>query len=152
VRLRLDALGDESAVLVVEGNDDKRLFFPHLSSTADIVPAGGKKLLRAALESIRATDQGRVLFFTDCDYDVTAGDLRGGPDVVITTSCDVESDLISLGILRRVAIEVVPQAMIARDSPSKIEADVREHAERIALPFGRIRMAAQPLGVDLQLD
>lgn len=152
VRLRLDALGEESAVLVVEGNDDKRLFFTRMSSTSDIVPTGGKTLLRAALESIRDADKGRILFFTDCDYDVAAGKLHGGPDVVITTSCDVESDLIGLGVLARVAIEVVPQAIIAKDSPAKIEVSIREHAERLALPFGRIRMAAQPFGVDLQLD
>jgi hypothetical protein len=152
IRLRLDALGDESAVLVVEGNDDKRLFFARISSTSDIVPAGGKTLLRAALDSIRDVDKGRILFFTDCDYDVSSGELHGGPDVVITTSCDVESDLISLGLLGKVAIEVVPQAVIARDSPARIEVNIREHAERLALPFGRIRMAAQPFGVDLQLD
>lgn len=151
-RLRLEALGPESTLLVVEGNDDKRLFYSRISTSSDILPAGGKRLLRAALESIRDADKGHIVFFTDCDYDVPAGILHGGPDIVITTSCDVESDLISLGILDRVAVEVVPQAIASKESAANIGVDVRAHAEMLALPMGRIRMAAQPLGLELELD
>lgn len=151
-RLRLDALGVESTVLIVEGNDDKRLFYPRISVNSDILPAGGKRLLRAALESIRDVDKGHMIFFTDCDYDVPAGVLHGGPDIVITTSCDVESDLINLGILDRVAVEVVPQAIASKESAANVGASVRTHAELLALPMGRIRMAAQPLGLDLAFD
>jgi hypothetical protein len=151
-RLRLDALGAESTVLIVEGNDDKRLFLPRVSANSDILPAGGKRLLRAALESIRDADKGHMIFFTDCDYDVPAGVLHGGPDIVITTSCDVESDLINLGILDRVAVEVVPQAIISKESAANVGTSVRTYAELLALPMGRIRMAAQPLGLDLAFD
>lgn len=152
VRLRLDALGPKSTVLVVEGNDDRRLFITRIISSSDVVPASGKTLLRSALELIRETDKGRVLFFTDCDYDVPAGTLHGGPDVVITESCDVESDLVNLGVLAKVSVEVVPQAITAKDMPLKIETRVREYAQRLALPFGRIRMAAQPFGVNLKFE
>jgi hypothetical protein len=151
-RLRLDALGEASSILIVEGNDDKRLFYTRMSATSDVMPTDGKKLLRLALESIRESDKGHILFVTDCDYDVPAGDLHGGPDVIITTSCDVESDLIALGILDKVAVEVVPHAIASKGSAEKIGTDVREHAERMTLPLGRIRMAAQPLGVDLSLE
>ena len=151
-RLRLDALGEESCILVVEGNDDKRLFYSRIDSNSDVLPTDGKKLLRMALDAIRASDEGRILFVTDCDYDVPAGELQGGPDVVITASCDVESDLIRLGILEKIAVEVVPRAIASKGSAEKIASDVLEHAERIAIPMGRIRMAAQPLGLDLNLD
>src|SRR5580658_6101375 len=104
VRLRLEALGEKSSALIVEGNDDQRLFHSWVAATAQVVPTGGKTLLRSALLSIREDDRGRVLFLTDCDYDVAAGTLRGGPDIVITSTCDVESDLIELGILERLAI------------------------------------------------
>ena len=124
VRLRLDALGEESSVLVVEGHDDKRLFYTRMSASADVIPSGGKRLLRSALGVLLETDKGRVLFFTDCDYDVPAGILRGGPDVIITATCDVESDLIHLGILDKVAVEVVPQAIASKDSAAKIGATV----------------------------
>jgi Protein of unknown function (DUF4435) len=152
VRLRLDALGEESSALVVEGNDDKRLFYSRVCASSDVIPTGGKTLLRSALESMLESDKGRVLFFTDCDYDVASGDLHGGPDIVITASCDVESDLIDLGILDKLAVEVVPQAISSKDSATRIGTNVREHAEKAALPLGRIRMAAQPFGVDLELE
>ena len=129
-----------------------RLFYARLAPSGDILPAGGKTLLRSALESMRDTDRGRIIFFTDCDYDVAAGVLHGGPDVVITASCDVESDLINLGILDKVAVEVVPDAIASKNSATSIGVAVREHAEMLALPMGRIRMAAQPLGLELDLD
>jgi hypothetical protein len=151
-RLRLDALGAEATILVVEGNDDKRLFYARVSANSDVLPASGKRLLRAALESIRDADKGHLIFFTDCDYDVPAGTLHGGPDIVITDSCDVESDLIKLGILNRVAVEVVPQAIASKESAENAGTNVRAHAESLALPMGRIRMAAQPLGLDLEFD
>src|ERR1035441_1034356 len=132
VRLRLDALGEKSSVLMVEGNDDKRLFYARINAGSDVIPAPGKKLLRSALELILDADKGRILFFTDCDYDVGTGDLRGGPNVVITASCDVESDLIGLGILEKVAREVVPQAIASNDSAARIGADVRKYAEKVA--------------------
>jgi hypothetical protein len=153
VRLRLDALGEDSTVLVVEGNDDKRLFYRWIVATADIVPAGGKVLLRSALQAIRNEDKGRILFLTDCDYDVAAGMLHGGPDIVITATCDVESDLVSLGILEKLAVELVPlRAAESQEEAARIGTDVREHVETVAVPLGRIRMAAQTLGVDLKLE
>lgn len=152
VRLRLEGLGEGATALVVEGYDDKRIFYDRISLTADVVPAGGKRLLRAGLAAISETDKGRILFLTDCDYDVFGGMLQGGPDVVITNSCDVESDLINLGILEEIVVEVIPGVVQSKGSSTRVAEDVRQCAEAISVPMGRVRMAAQPLGVDLDLE
>jgi hypothetical protein len=152
VRLRLDGHGRGAAALVVEGFDDKRLFYHRVVTTAEVVPAGGKRLLRAGLNAMLDDDKGRILFLTDCDYDVLNGTLHGGPDIIITGSCDVEADLISLGILEKVVVEVIPGTVETRGAAMRVAADVRGRAELIALPLGRIRIAAQPLGVDLELE
>ncbi len=152
VRLRLEGLGDHATALVVEGYDDKRIFYHRIASRAEVVPAGGKRLLRAGLAAISEKDRGKILFLTDCDYDVLGGTLRGGPDLVITNSCDVEADLIGLGILEKIVVEVVPGVVQNRDSATKVANYVRQCAELIAMPIGRIRIAAQPLGVDLELE
>lgn len=152
IRLRLEGLGAASSALVVEGPDDKRLFYRRIASTAEVVVAGGKRLVRSGLASMLERDHGRILFLTDCDYDVRTGELRGGSDVIITRGCDVEADLISLGILESLAVELAPQAVEAKGGASRVGLDVREHAEQMSLALGRIRMAGQPLGIDLNLD
>ncbi len=152
IRLRLEGSGVKSTALVVEGPDDKRLFYHRVSPTAHVVVAGGKTLLRSGLLSMLETDHGRILFLTDCDYDVRNGQLTGGPNVVITAGCDIEADLISLGVLDRLAVEIAPRAVETRGGAAKIGKDVREHAEKLCRALGRIRMASQPLGVDLCLD
>jgi hypothetical protein len=152
VRLRLDGLGDDAAVLVVEGADDKRVFYRHMAPLADVMPCGGKRLLRASLAAMLATDEGRILFVTDCDYDVLNGTLHGGPNMVITKACDVEADLIDLGVLEKLIPEVVPNAMGSKTSASKIATNARGYAEKVAEIMGRIRIVAQPIGVDLDFD
>jgi hypothetical protein len=123
-----------------------------MTSTAEVVVAGGKTLVRAGLASMLERDRGRILFLTDCDYDVRTGELQGGPDVVITERCDVEADLIKLGVLEKLAVELTPSAIETKGRASQIALDVREHAEQLSLELGRIRLAGQPLGVDLNLD
>jgi hypothetical protein len=153
-RLRLDALGAGFGVLVVEGPDDKRLFYGRVGDPAQLLPAGGRRLLLAAFAAATAADRDRIVFITDCDYAVRSGELTGGHGIVITSGTDVESDLLSLGLLPKIVTEIVPSAL----SADRIEL-VADHALKLAtalaLPVGRLRMAAQPLGVDLgfeQLD
>lgn len=153
VRLRLDGLGDEAAVLVVEGADDKRIFYRRMAPVADVVPSScGKRLVRAGLAAMLPNDEGRILFLTDCDYDVLNGTLHGGPNVVITKACDVEADLIDLGVLEKVVLEVAPDAVTAKVAASRISADVSICAKAIARIIGRIRVVAQPIGVDLDFE
>lgn len=152
VRLRLDGLGQASAALVVEGPDDKRIFYHRLAAVADVVPSGGKRLLRAGLAAMQRGDEGRILFLTDCDYDVLKDSLHGGPNIVITKACDVEADLIELGVLEKVVVEVVADAILTKKSAAMVASNVRSRAEEIAAVIGRIRIVAQPLGVDLDFD
>lgn len=153
VRLRLDGLGEAAAVLMVEGPDDKRIFYRRMAILADVMPSGGGKgLLRAGLAAMRENDAGRMLFLTDCDYDVLNGTLHGGPNVVITKCCDVEADLIELGVLEKVVLEVVPDAIRSKTSASRITANTRKGAEELGQIIGNIRIVAQPIGVDLDFE
>ncbi|MGY5120993.1 hypothetical protein ACWC2H_34965 [Streptomyces sp. 900105755] len=64
----------------------------------------------------------------------------------------MESDLLALGLIESIILELVPRALESRASCNQITAKIRTRAERIALPLGRLRMAAQPLGIPLNLD
>src|SRR4051812_7558087 len=83
--LRADGLGPDFGILVVEGPDDKRLFVRHVVNSAQIVPASGRRLLLSAYERSSPEQRTKIIFVTDCDYEVRRGNLRGGPNLVITT-------------------------------------------------------------------
>ncbi|MEV6194792.1 hypothetical protein AB0M19_20635 [Streptomyces sp. NPDC051920] len=150
--LRVDGLGPSKAVLVVEGPDDKRVFARHVADPAQILPAGGRRILLSAHESANDTQRQKIIFVTDCDYEVRRGSLRGAPDLVITTFTDMESDLLALGLVESVVLELVPRALESRAACNQISTRIRTRAEQLALPLGRLRMAAQPLGIPLNLD
>ncbi len=150
-RLRLDALGADVGILVVEGPDDKRLFYGRALNPAQVLPTGGRGLLLASYEAASTADLNRILFITDCDYAVRAGELTGGHGLVITSGTDVESDLLALGLLPKIVTEIVPSALPA-NRVEYIANDALKLATALALPVGRVRMAARPLGVDLEFD
>ncbi|MFK4265332.1 hypothetical protein [Streptomyces milbemycinicus] len=147
--LRADGLGSSRGVLVVEGPDDKRIFARYVHDPAQILPAGGRKLLISAHEKASKTQRTKLVFVTDCDYEVRRGSLRGSPDLVITTLTDMESDLLSLGVIEPLVLELVPQALESRAACQSIARKLQMRAVRIAVPIGRIRMAAQPLGIPI---
>jgi hypothetical protein len=150
--LRLDAFGPEVGVLVVEGPDDKRVFIRHVSSFSQLVPAGGRTLLLAAHEASSAEDRRRMVFLTDCDYEVRFGNLHPADSLVITEKTDLECDLIDLGLLYRVVLEILPAALGSETRAAQIVESTLTAAESFALPLGRIRMAAKPLGIPLHLE
>jgi hypothetical protein len=150
-RLRLEAFGGTRGLVVVEGNDDLRIFYRRVQDPALVMPTGGRTLLLSALTNANEADRDRIVFVTDCDYAVRRGDLSGGHGLAITSGTDVESDLLDLGLLAPVVAEVVPSAVSSR-SVRKIANDILRLARVLALPVGRMRMAVQPLGVDLRFD
>jgi hypothetical protein len=151
VRLRLDATSENFGSLIVEGPDDKRLFYRHVVWSQLITVSGGRTLLVSALEKARDTDKQRMLFLTDCDYEVMFGTLSGGPDRVITANADVESDLIELGMLGRIVEEVVPRALNSPSESEEITREVFQRSVAFARPLGRMRAVVQPFGIGLDL-
>ncbi|NEC06151.1 hypothetical protein [Streptomyces sp. SID7909] len=150
--LRADGLGDSKGVLVVEGPDDKRIFARHVSDHAQILPAGGRRILISAHEKANAEQRGKIVFVTDCDYEVRRGSLAGAPDLIITTLTDMESDLLTLGLLESLVIELIPRALESRATCRQIVKRLRSDAESVAIPLGRLRMATLPLGIPLHLE
>lgn len=153
VRLRLDSFEQRRlGILIVEGPDDRRVFFRHVESLALIVPAGGRTMLLRAYNETTVSDRKRILFLTDCDYEVRRGSLRARDGLIITEKTDVECDLIDLGALYAVVGELVPEALGSDERLYQIADRILAEATAFALPLGRMRMAAQPMGVPLNLE
>lgn len=151
-RLRVDGFRGDLGVLVVEGPDDKRLFYSRVEHPSQILATGGRRLLLSSYEKASKDDFGSIVFFTDCDYAVRRGELSGGrPGLVITVGTTVESDILSLGTLEPVVMEIVPSAVSSKQLAQTC-IEILRLATIVALPIGRMRMAIQPLGVDVGLD
>lgn len=142
-RLRAGGLGRNRGVIVLEGGDDRRLVGPHCVSLAQIVVAGNKPKLLVAYRSRQASDEGRIVFVTDCDYDVAAGHLgHDRTDLVITQHADMEADLVGIGLLRNVVGELVPDSLESDDRMTRTTQHVLDEAVALASVLGRLRQAS----------
>jgi len=152
LRLRNSGLGPRCGILIVEGPDDKRLFRLHGVPSAKIVPAGGRTLLLSAHAKATPDDLAACIFLTDCDYEVALGTVAPSRGLIITRNADVESDLVALGVLEPVVIELVPAALESDDRASQIVSLVLERSQEFAQTLGQMRFVARPRGIDLGLD
>jgi hypothetical protein len=150
VDLRLKGLPPNSGALVVEGFDDKRLFNPLVVSGGQVVVSGGRRLLLAA-HAIAGNDLDRVLFLTDCDFEVGMGRLRPAPSLVITKHADVEADLLDL-LTERLAVEYVPDALIDDREAIAVADDLISSATAYASILGQARQLALKYGVEVNFD
>jgi hypothetical protein len=149
-RLQIAPLGDSASVLVVEGSDDRKLFSLLCVSPAQVIVAGGKDLVLAAHGALRSEDVDRLVFLVDCDGDVGRGTLRGSMNLIITEHADVEGDLIALGALESVVMQLVPAVASGERDAASVAATVQASVCRLAEPVGRVRRAARLASIPLK--
>ncbi len=150
-RLRLDSLGPSRGILVVEGPDDKRVFSAHVLSSTQIVVSGGRTLLLAAHQVASQNDLTKIVFLTDCDFEVSLGTLRPTPSLVITTHADVEADLLELGAFRSLAVELVPAALRSDEDADAVAETLRHRAMEFATTLGQLRQIAKLRSTKIEL-
>jgi len=139
-RMRLSGLPHDQGILILEGGDDLRLFLEHAISGQSLIACGNKRKLLEAHALLEIGEDRRIIFVTDCDYDVPAGRLRPSDNLIVTGLTDVEADLLALGVLRRMVIELVPVALESDAQASNITQTVMERASALAEPVGRFRL------------
>jgi hypothetical protein len=98
-----------------------------------------------------AQDQRRIIALIDCDYEVALGSFRPSPGIVLTGGTDVEADMFGIGLLDRIMQNLIPREITRANELTDIADDVRSSAITLSTPMGRARMAAQPLGIELDL-
>ena len=109
-------------------------------------------LLAAHALAVESGEQ-RILFLTDCDYEVTLGRLEMQPQLVVTQHTSIESDLIAVGALRDLVAEVILQSADNDDDLDAHTQQVLDRAVALAEPLGRLRRLSQSEGfpIDPQL-
>jgi hypothetical protein len=141
-----EGLGDSFAILVVEGETDKNLFRRLCCDPQQILVTDGKKLLLEAHAKLNRGDRGKIVFVADCDGETALGTLRGAPDLVITSSNDLETDLVGNDMLAA----ILPELLTSKGNLVAVAKEVTARAVRVAIPIGRIRRAARFHGISLK--
>lgn len=149
--LRLDKLGAASGVLFVEGEDDRRLLADRIVPAEQLIVGGGKSRVLRACAARESEEEGAYLFLVDCDFDVPAGRLKPGGDLIVTHMPSIESDLVAAGALRGVVRELVPRARLQGTVASTARI-VECRAVALAEGLGRLRYAARVLDLPLSFE
>lgn len=151
-RLRRNSLGPDAGVLIVEGRDDYRLIHRVCRSSAHVLPAGEKKRVLEAAEHLRPGESNKFVLVVDCDYDVPAGALTGAPHLVITSHPDAECDMVALGVLEQIVLQVVPAAANSASELKRITQVVFVRAVALAGAVGQLRQLSrvESLGLDFK--
>lgn len=150
-RLR-EGLGDHLGVLVVEGADDKRLFQDCARVPGQVIAAGNKYILDEAYSLLEDADCGAILFVRDCDYDVPAGRIRPSPNLFLTQTPALECDLVMIGALDRVVVEIQSPITGARRDLDASSGTVLARAIPLASAIGRIRYVSECQGLRLHCN
>ena len=95
--------------------------------------------------------QGQIVFVVDCDDDVPRGKLVGSDDLIITQNADLETDLLKLGVITPIVLELVDSALASETACDEIAQALLERAGALAECLGKIRWAARNYSIPLDI-
>jgi hypothetical protein len=136
---------EELGALIVEGSTDKSLLEPHRTGPSGVIfPAGSRQLVEELLRHLRDRPiKGcSCVFLIDCDGTGKTPGLSGETSLLVTQACDVEADLIRLGVAERLARRFLPSDQAAADAVAA--------TSRLALPISTVRRAAALASISMK--
>lgn len=132
-------------ILVVEGETDIAAFGALLChGEQQAFPAGTRQLVEELLVHLKseAPDGYACVYLTDCDGVGKTARLASESDLIVTEACDLEADLIQIGVAHR---------LIRRFCASEERAaELVEAARDMSLPLSRVRRAAHKASVGMK--
>jgi hypothetical protein len=132
-------------MLVVEGASDEEVLGELcVHGTQQVFAAGNRDLVEQLLRHIRSKpiDGCDCLYLVDCDGYGKTPDLCEAADLVVSETCDLESDLVRLGAAERLAQRFSSSDSVARD--------LVDRACALALPLSVVRRAAFRCSVSMR--
>lgn len=131
-------------MLIVEGRTDEPAYGAACEhGDAQVFSAGTRDLVEQMLVLAEHSpiDGCECVYLVDCDGRGKTAHLSDRDCLVVTETCDLESDLVKIGVAERVVARFLPEG----GSEPMIKAAVKS-----ALPFSRLRRAAHRLGVSMK--
>lgn len=145
-RLRRNRGLEQVSILVVEGRTDEPAWGSLCTlGDAQVFSAGTRALVEQMAVLLHGTPVERChcAYLVDCDASGKSRHLRHRRDLVVTETCDVESDLVELGVAKRVIAPFMDSDALAI---SAIAA-----AKEVALPLSVVRRAAHKARVSMKV-
>jgi hypothetical protein len=140
-KLRRQTGLDIAPILVVEGPSDEALLGPMcVHGNGQVFAAGSRALVEqlAALFTDAPPDDHICVFLVDCDGRGKTVSLAHLKELLVTETCDIEADLVSLGVAERLAGRFLPSVEVK---------DVVQNACQLGLDVSAIRRAAHSVHV-----
>lgn len=113
-KLKRRAASGPVPILVVEGTTDVRFLGRLATSRAEqIFAAGDRALVEGLLMHLKNSpiDGCECVFLTDCDAKGKPSYLKADANLVVTDNCDLEADLVALGIVDDVVRQITDEAV-----------------------------------------
>lgn len=137
-----------ATMVIVEGSQDSVIYRKVLEpdpARCRLIPAGGKDNALEAIEKLRQYCCPGVLAIVDADFWHLESMSAPGPDVLVTDKHDIETTMLSVGVLNRVL-----QALGSERELKRLDHSVEEMLLASGLPLGTARwVASSRLKIDL---
>ena len=133
-------------ILVVEGEGDDHAMGPVCTyGSGQVFIAGSRTLVEQLLSHLKANPVAgcECVFLVDCDGQGKTERLAAESALVVTRNCDIEADMVGLGVARRVAARFLPDRATAEQLVA--------NACAAAMPLSTIRRAAHAAGVSMKV-
>jgi hypothetical protein len=136
---------DVVPMVVVEGDADNNLLSPVCSLGSDgVFVAGGRTLVEQLLSHLRREPIAgcQCVFLIDCDGQGKTRHLLTEDNLVVTEACDLEADLVSLGVATRLAGRFLSDRGKAEDMVNR--------ACELAVAVSAVRRAAHVVSIGMK--
>lgn len=144
-RVRRNTEAGNIPVLVVEGTSDEAVFRDHRASEQSAVfAAGTRTLVEQLLRHLRTQPVAgcECIFLIDCDGLGKTPNLAGEESLLVTQACDMEADLVSLGVAKRTARRFLPS--------DEVTDAILERAAGLAMSVSVVRRAAHGASISMK--
>lgn len=149
--IKMSRMVQSGSFLIVEGNSDKKFWWPRCHQKCEVVDGEGKENVVGCIDRLDGEQFEGALGIADSDYDSLMGISYSSTNLLLTDTHDLECLLI-----RSAAFET---ALSEFGIPKKIDTfkatagvDVRTALLERALIFGRLRWAALNFQLDINYD
>jgi hypothetical protein len=136
---------DVVPMIVVEGDTDNKVLSPVCRLGSDgVFVAGGRTRVEQLLRHLRREpiDGCECVFLVDCDGQGKTGHLIGESSLLVTETCDLEADLVRLGVATRLATRFLPDQARAEEAVKR--------ACELAVAVSTVRRAAHTASVGMK--
>lgn len=134
---RASRAGSAATMVIVEGSQDSVMYRKVLETDparCRLIPAGGKKNVLEAIEKLRQHSCPGVMGIVDADFWHLEPVSTPIPDVLVTDKHDIETTVLSVGVLNRVL-----QALGSPCEIQKLNCSVEQMLLASGLPLGTAR-------------